>query len=51
MQPDLKAFDILHIATDYPDIKILLFEVRGEVKGWYANHVTDFITEKYSEEI
>ena len=22
MQPDLKAFDILHIATDYPDIKL-----------------------------
>ena len=45
MQPDLKAFDILHRATDYPDIKTLLFEVGGEVKGWYPNNVTDFITE------
>ena len=33
MQPDLKAFDILHIATDYPEIKTLLFEVGGGVKG------------------
>jgi hypothetical protein len=33
MQPDLKAFDILPKATDYPDIKILLFEVEGEVES------------------
>jgi hypothetical protein len=33
MQPDLKAFDTLPIATDYPDIKTLFFEVGGEVKG------------------
>ena len=33
MQPDFKAFDILPKATDYPDIKTLLFEVGGELKG------------------
>jgi hypothetical protein len=33
MQLDLKAFDILPIATDYPSVKTLLVEVRGKVKG------------------